>query len=161
MPATVEQQKVINSLVVNDMGVLPPKFRTVAGKFIIACNKDGLDIVPHETRRTQELQDIYFQIGASHAKDILHSWHGYDLAIDFKSKSKEWAVPDEYWQKVAKIANDHGLVSGIDFTTIKGGDPDHIQWMSLRGPWVSPTKNMQSLLALGKKNQVWEIVGAI
>lgn len=152
-------QKTINSLVICDIKTLAPRMHEMTLHGLDECERAGIDLVLHETRRVNALQEIYFKTGASRAKTIYNSYHGYDLAFDGKSKKHAWAVDADYWKLANSIFSTYGLVWGGIFKSIP--DPGHWQWTSLRDRWISPSKEMIDLLKAEHKQEVWQLVGAM
>lgn len=148
---------------------LAPKMQIVIASAIAACEALGLDPIVYETCRSQELQQWYFDHGASHASDALRAWHIYGLAVDVISKSREWKVWPEWnvslgtylggdelwWKPVCRIFKAHGLSWGGDWVHFK--DTPHWQWGRCK---PSPSDQAVLLYGAGGKQAVWSAVGA-
>lgn len=140
----------------NALGALAPKMRDAVEAVLRACEIAGLDAVVYETSRTQELQALYFLRGATHASNVLSSWHGYGLAADIVSRSKGWDVPRTWWDRLGAIAEAHGLDWGGRWPTLR--DYPHVQWGHCR---VSPSDRARELFAQGGSEAVWRECGAV
>jgi hypothetical protein len=90
----------------------------------------------------------------TNAKDASKSMHGYGLAVDIISKSKQWDAPPSFWNALATTAEKHGLVAGLRW---KMKDSPHIQWA---GVPVTPTADMVFARAASKTADLWAKVGA-
>jgi peptidoglycan L-alanyl-D-glutamate endopeptidase CwlK len=139
----------------HDLARLAPKMCAAVEAVLRDCEAAGLDAVVYETMRSQALQAVYFQRGASHASSVLHSWHAYGLAADIISRSKGWDVPQSWWERYGVIAKAHGLTWGGEWPTLR--DYPHVQWGRCR---VSPSDRARELLAEGGVEAVWAEVGA-
>lgn len=139
----------------HDLERLAPKMRAAVEAVLRACEVAGLDAVVYETSRTQALQAVYYQRGASHASNVLSSWHGYGLAADLISRSRGWDVQQTWWDHLGSIAEAHGLTWGGRWPTLR--DYPHMQWGRCR---VSPSDRARELMAQGGTEAVWREVGA-
>lgn len=138
------------------MARLAPKMRERVEAAVAECHSAGLDVEVYETWRPDELQQMYFEDGVTHAKSALYGWHGYGLAVDFKSATHGWDVDEAYWLRVAAICKNHGLDWGGNWKTIH--DTDHFQFGTLRS---SPSPRARALFAQGGVEAVWKEVGAM
>lgn len=121
----------IKTLRTDDIGLLAPKMREA----VLALLEDAKSVgdvggVPFdpdvfETWRPDELQRIYFQQGTTKASTAIYGWHFFGLAVDIISTSREWSVPEAWWQTLAHLAQKHGLDAGYHW---KHPDKPHLQW---------------------------------
>ena len=97
--------------VVQTLDVLAPSFAMAVSKAIADCAANGLDAMVYESYRSQDLQANYFARGrtivppdttVTNAASNLYSWHGYGLAVDVISRSKEWDKPESWFASVAE-----------------------------------------------------------
>lgn len=178
----------IARLRVNSLDVLAPQMRTRVLATLHECEGRGaklddgsgiaLDVVVHETLRTDELQRIYYEQGASKAPTARYSWHAYGLAVDVISRQYEWFTggaakerwPDavkceragnKWFAAVAEIAKRHGLKWGGDWRSLK--DYPHLYFGNCKD---SPSEVSRSTVAqyndpaVGRA-AVWKLVGAL
>jgi len=147
----------------NDLATLAPKFRDAVEKSIAECNAKGLDAIVYEAYRSQELQSLYYARGRSivpphstvtNAQSNLFSWHGYGLAVDVISRSKDWDRPESWFASVAEIFRANGCRWGGEW---KMKDLPHFQW-GLCKP--SPSDRARELISTVGMRSVWEAVGA-
>ncbi|MEO7085822.1 MAG: M15 family metallopeptidase [Gemmatimonadaceae bacterium] len=150
--------------VMQTLDVLAPKFRDAVSKAIADCNANGLDAIVYESYRSQELQANYYARGrtvipphdtVTNAQSNLYSWHGYGLAVDVISRSKEWDQPESWFASIAEYFRAAGCRWGGEW---KMKDLPHFQWAACK---PSPSDTARSLLASGGMRAVWEAVGAI
>ena len=101
----------------NSLDTLAPKFREAVEKSIADCAAKGLDAMVYEAYRSQELQNLYYCRGrtivpphttVTNAASNLFSWHGYGLAVDVISRSKEWDQPEAWFAQVAECFRANG-----------------------------------------------------
>lgn len=143
-----------------DTQCLAPKMSIAAQAAVIECNGQGWDAILYETCRSAELQQYYFDHGASKAQTIEHSWHGYGLAVDVVSRQHGWdlwgrSIPTAWETNVTRIFLSHGLKWGGDWPTFH--DYPHYQW----GPCKrSPSDIAVTLLRTSGRAAVWRAVGA-
>jgi D-alanyl-D-alanine carboxypeptidase len=147
----------------HDFAVLAPKFRVAVDRAIRAANDKGLDAIVYETYRSQQLQEAYYARGrtqvppvatVTNARSNLYSWHGYGLAVDVISKSKQWDVGADWFASVAECFRVEGCRWGGEW---KMKDLPHFQW----GPCKpSPSDMARQLYASGGLEAVWDAVGA-
>lgn len=143
---------------------LAPKFAAAVVAALEECNLMGLDAIVFETSRSDALAAVYYTRGrppsreypkpVTNAQTAAHSWHGYGLAVDVISASKEWSAGYEWFAKVAAIFKKHGCDWGGDWTQ---KDLPHFQWGKCK---PSPSSISQNLRAAGNLETVWRIVGA-
>lgn len=148
----------------SDLSLLAPKFRDAVESAIEECNANGLDAMVYEAFRSMELQTLYFARGrtiipphdtVTNASSNLYSWHGYGLAVDVISRSREWDVPWSWYASVAAIFKKHNCKWGGDW---KKPDLPHFQWGACK---PSPSHVARQLIASGGREAVWRAVGAM
>ncbi len=126
---------------------LHPDFQPIAKYFIeLTYGMDFSDIglpgymvMITETYRSIERQDLLFRKGGVTMAIAGQSWHNYGLAIDVTAKNPDtgdtlWELPNniknkvatEFYQKLAVIGKDLGLIWGGDFISIV--DMPHFEW---------------------------------
>lgn len=142
-----------------------PKFAQAVRDTIDDCHLHGLDAMVFETVRSNDLAKIYFKRGrpptdeyptpVTNAPDASWSWHGYGLACDIISQSREWSAGVDWFRRMGAIAKRHGLDWGGDWPH---PDYPHVQFGTLR---PSPSTVGRTLYAQGQIEEVWRIVGAI
>ena len=147
----------------HDLGVLAPKFQDAVQRALADCEERNLDVKAYETLRSQELQAIYYARGrtvipphytVTNASSNLYSWHGYGLAVDVISQSREWDVPDSWFQAVAESFAKFGCRWGGEW---KMRDLPHFQWGRCK---PSPSDLARQLILSGGVAAVWQAVGA-
>jgi hypothetical protein len=152
-----------NLRVHNDLTELAPLFRVAVENAIAECRRQGLDAIVYEAYRSQELQAEYFSRGrtkrpplqtVTNAPTNLQSWHGYGLAVDVISKSKQWSAGSEWFGKVAEIFKQNNCKWGGDW---KNADPPHFQWHLCK---ASPSDEAKRLIREKGAQAVWAAVGA-
>jgi hypothetical protein len=138
---------------------LAPLFVAAVDAALLECNANGDDAMVWETCRSQALQQWYYDHGASHAQNILRSWHGYGLAVDIVSRRHGWdlwGVQSTGWQqRVSGVFKRHGLSWGGDWTSFK--DWPHMQWGKCK---PTPSDRAVLLFAEGGAPAVWTACGA-
>ena len=149
--------------VTNTLETLAPKFKKAVEDAIEECNDAGLDAIVFETYRSKVLQELYYARGrtvippknkVTNASSNIYSWHGFYLACDVISKSKEWKRPESWFKQVADIFKSHGCKWGGDW---KSKDLPHMQWGKCK---PSPSDLARTLLASQGIRAVWKAVGA-
>ena len=146
--------------------LLAPAFRAAVEAAIAECNDatNHLDAMVYETYRSNELQAVYFQRGRSvkppltpvtNAQSNVFSWHGYGLAVDVIHRTKEWSVPEAWFEQVAVVFKKHGCKWGGDW---KARDLPHFQWGLCK---ASPSDRARELMRTQGVLAVWEAVGAL
>lgn len=153
-----------NSLRVhNELSELAPLFRVAVEKAIAECRREGLDAIVYEAYRSQELQAEYFSRGrtkrpplqtVTNAPTNLQSWHGYGLAVDVISKSRQWGAGTEWFRKVAAIFKQNNCKWGGDW---KNEDLPHFQWHLCK---ASPSDEARRMIREQGALAVWHAVGA-
>jgi peptidoglycan L-alanyl-D-glutamate endopeptidase CwlK len=156
---------VSSGLVVNrDFQALAPNFANAVRAALDECNRNGLDAFVYEAYRSQELQALYYARGrtvkppatpVTNASSNLYSWHGYGLAVDVISRSREWSVPDAWYRSVSEIFIRSGCRWGGGWTR---PDLPHFQWGHCR---PSPSDLAREIMGAEGKEGVWREVGAL
>lgn len=154
-----------SAMVNRSVGALAPLFAKAVVESIEECNAAGLDAIIFETLRSNALQAIYYARGrppsreyptpVTAAQTAAGSWHGYGLAVDVISASKEWAAGDHWFAQVAEIFEKHGLDWGGHW---RSPDRPHFQWGRCR---PSPSNIARRLHAEGHIEDVWRLVKAV
>jgi peptidoglycan L-alanyl-D-glutamate endopeptidase CwlK len=150
----------------NDHSLLAPAFAAAVRSAIAQCNDatNALDAMVYETYRSTELQAIYYQRGRSvkpphqpvtNAQSNMYSWHGYGLAVDVIHRTKQWDVPEAWFERVAAIFKEHNCKWGGDW---RQRDLPHFQWALCK---ASPSDRARELMRTGGVLAVWEAVGAL
>ena len=148
----------------NDIAELAPLFREAVERAIAQCGVRGLDAVVYEAYRTPELQAEYFSRGRSkrppfttvtNAPDNLYSWHGYGLAVDVISRSRQWNAPREWFAAVAEVFKANQCNWGGDW---KQADLPHFQWHLCK---ASPSPEARRMISTQGVVAVWRAVRAI
>lgn len=149
--------------VVNDLTFLAPRFAVAVKMAVAECKALGIEAMVYETYRTKALAEAYYAKGrttpgkiVTHAKDNVHSWHGFGLAVDVIHARKRWDAPDEWWRKMAGIFKRHGCHWGGDWQTFK--DLPHLQWDQCS---PAPDDEDRRLLETSGLLAVWERRNAI
>ncbi len=149
--------------VCNDLNKLAPQFRASVEAALLECQNAGLDAIVFETYRSNALAKLYYARGrtiipphqtVTNAPDNSYSWHGFSLAADFISKSKEWGASLEWFTEVANIFKKHNCKWGGNWTT---KDLPHAQWFRCK---PSPSNAARLVLREQGMEAVWKIVGA-
>lgn len=148
----------------NDLGLLAPRFSGAICLALQACENAGYDAIVFESYRSNELQELYYERGrtvippkniVTNAKTNIYSWHGFGLAVDIISKSKEWSQPHSWFKSVSDIFKQYDCKWGGDW---KQADLPHMQW-GLCKP--SPSDAARQLLQDAGQETVWRTVGAL
>ena len=148
----------------NSLDLLAPKFKLAVVASITACVADGLDAMVYETARSHELAVLYYAKGrtmippkekVTNAPDETYSYHGYGLAVDVISKTKQWNKPESWFAKVAVHFKANGCKWGGDWHM---KDLPHMQW-GLCKP--SPSTEARRILREEGLEALWKVVGAI
>lgn len=148
----------------HSLDLLAPKFKAAVVAALADCQSAGLDAVVFESARSHELAILYYARGrtvippkatVTNAPDETYSWHGYGLAVDVISKSKEWSRPASWFTKVADCFKAHGCKWGGDWHT---QDLPHMQWGQCK---PSPSTEARRLLREEGMQAVWNAVGAV
>jgi len=147
-----------------DLSKLAPQFRTAVIAALAECSASGYDAYVYEACRSDALQKVYYARGrtiippttpVTNANDASYSWHGYAMAADIISRSKQWDVPYEWFASVAAIFKKHGCNWGGDW---KKPDYPHFQFGTLR---PSPSIMARELYHQGNIQKIWSIAGAL
>ena len=153
------------AMVQRDLNALAPKFHADVQAALDECHATNLDAYVYEAVRSNALQQAYFDLGRTvvppeqtitNANSALYSWHGYGLAVDVISQSKQWDAGDGWFASVAAIFKRHGCAWGGDWISTLG-DIDHFQFGGLK---ASPSDEARALYARGGVEAVWDAVGA-
>jgi hypothetical protein len=157
-------------VVIDEPMRLAPMFARCICSVIDGMIDRGFDPHVYESERTDALQKHYYAQGRDRAGPIVtnartaqHSMHGFRLAADIISRSKQWAAPMAFWEALGQEAERVGLVWGGRWTSPR--DYPHVQWgtraSSVAVP-VSPTDEMRAILA-GPNGimGVWRALGAV
>ena len=149
---------------VHTLDGLAPQFREALVATLAACRAAGMDAIAFETTRSDALAQLYHKRGrpptaeyprpVTNAPDASWTWHGYSLAADIISESKEWDAGEAWFAKMATMAKAHGLKWGGDW---KQADLPHVQWGRCK---ASPSKVARDLYHAGQVAEVWRLVGA-
>jgi hypothetical protein len=189
----------INTLRISSVDYLAPGMRVRQLATVHDCEgqmvalPDGstiaLDMVLHETLRTNELQGIYYEQGATKAKTAEYSWHFFGLATDNISRAFEWFTgsaakalwPDEtlrercayaWFSRMAAIAERNGLKAGLRW---RSPDAPHLYFGTLKDTPSDLSRTTyhgafnraraggadDAAAALAGRQAVWRIVGAV
>ena len=149
--------------VVSSCDGLAPKFAAALVATIEQCHAEGLDAVIFETTRSDALAQVYYRRGrppsaefpspVTNAPDASWTWHGYGLAADIISASREWNAGQSWFTEMGRIAKANGLDWGGDWNH---PDLPHVQFGTLK---ASPSEQSRSLYP-GHIAEVWALVGA-
>jgi peptidoglycan L-alanyl-D-glutamate endopeptidase CwlK len=146
-----------------DLGKLAPRFRAAVQSALVDCAAAGYDAMVYEALRSQQLQAIYYARGRSvmppptpvtNAQSNLYSWHGFGLAVDVISRSRQWNQPESWFKAVADIFKKYGCAWGGDWTQ---ADLPHMQWGRCK---PSPSDLARELIGKQGMQAVWQAVGA-
>ena len=150
---------------VNSLDGLAPRFRDAVSRVLDQMRKAGFDPLVYETTRTDARQRYLYGFGRSYddgrgivtrSIGIDHTWHGFGLAVDIISASRQWAAPKAFWDALRAAAEEEGLAWGGDWPTMR--DLPHVQWgKPMRR---SPTWRAMQLKKQGGNEAVWQEVGA-
>jgi hypothetical protein len=152
-----------DAMVTSSLDLLAPQVRIAAAAALKECNDERLDAIAYETRRSDELQRIYYQRGrtvippsytVTNVASAQYGWHFFGLALDVISASKRWDVTPEWRHQVTEIFKRHGFAAGAEWPH---PDEPHYQWAKCRR---SPSDEARSLYAEGGLEAVWQAVGA-
>lgn len=148
-----------------DVSKLAPRFRAAVIAALNEMRAAGYDPIISETIRTNERQQFLYGFGrdyddgrgvVTNSQDVLHTWHGFGLAVDVISRSRQWDAPADFWQALGVAARDEGLVWGGDWPQFK--DKPHVQWGEPMRR--SPSAHAAELLEQGGLPAVWREVRA-
>lgn len=147
----------------NSLTLLAPKFALAVENALRDANADGLDAYVYESLRSHELAVLYYARGrtiipptktVTNAPDETWSWHGFSLAVDCISKSKQWDQPESWFKALSVHFARYGCKWGGDW---KQKDLPHFQW-GLCKP--SPSLVARTLLKTSGMTSVWNAVEA-
>ena len=144
--------------------LLAPEFGKAVERAIVDANDAGLDAFVYESLRSHELAVGYYARGrtvippqrtVTNAPDESYSWHGFGLAVDVISRSKEWDQPESWFRAVAEHFKRHGCRWGGEW---KQKDLPHFQFGGCK---PSPSAEARELLRTHGREAVWRRVGAL
>ena len=147
----------------NSLTIIAPQFADAVIQAIRYANAAGFDAVVYESLRSHELATLYYARGrtiippqkpVTNAIDETYSWHGFGLAVDVISKSKQWNQPESWFASVATYFAKFGCKWGGDW---KQKDLPHFQWGKCK---PSPSSVARNLLHTEGMTAVWVAVGA-
>jgi hypothetical protein len=147
----------------NALDLCAPKFEAAVLATLRGMQNDGFDPYVYETLRSNERAKWLHGFGrlydddrgiVTNATDALTGWHGFGLAADIISESKQWDAPDSFWSALGAHAAANALAWG-GFWKMK--DKPHVQPSNLRD---SPSNRARQLIAQGGLAAVWREVGA-
>lgn len=147
----------------SSLSLVAPKFALAVQNAIRDANAAGLDAYVYESLRSHELAVLYYARGrtiippyqtVTNATDEKNSWHGFGLAVDCISKSKQWNQPKSWFQELSLHFARYGCKWGGSW---KIKDLPHFQW-GLCKP--SPSSVARNLLATSGMSSVWSAVEA-
>jgi peptidoglycan L-alanyl-D-glutamate endopeptidase CwlK len=151
--------------VIRSLEGYPPKLVAALEAGLARCHTAGLDAFIYESFRSPELQALYYKRGrtvippkqkVTNARSNLYSWHGFYLAVDVISRSKEWGAGEEWFQEMAACMKAGKLLkAGIDW---KMHDMPHIQWGRCK---PSPSNLARTILQSRGMEAVHRAVGAL
>lgn len=165
--ATEVSHEAARKLVRKSLDELAPLMRLAVVSALAECEQEGAPVVVYEALRTHELAAMYYELGASMARNGFRTWHFYGLAVDVIHPSHGWAwwespgVDAMQWRdKVCRVFKKNGLDWGGDWRSFK--DRPHWQWGKCK---ASPTDVAVRLYndaggELAGRKAVWEAVGA-
>jgi peptidoglycan LD-endopeptidase CwlK len=145
---------------------LAPKFRANVEELLNRMREKGHDPMVVESLRTDARQKFLYGFGrdyddgrgvVTHSQDADESWHGFGLAVDIISRSKQWDAPPRFWADLGALAAALGLSWGGAWHSFK--DKPHVQ----HGPPMrqSPSPRAARLFAEGGYEAVWREVHAL
>ena len=155
------------AMVQRDLDGLAPKFHAAVQLALGGCHAANLDAVVYEAVRSDALQQAYYALGrtvvpptapVTNAASALYSWHGYGLAVDVISQSKQWTAGADWFHQVAQIFKRQGCEWGGDWLGNMSDDSDHFQFGGMK---PSPSSEARTLYASGGVEAVWRAVGAL
>ena len=148
----------------NSLSLVAPKFAAAVQNALRDANAAGMDAYVYESLRSHELAVLYYARGrtiipptqtVTNAPNELFSWHGFGLAVDCISKSKQWNQPESWFAELSIHFARYGCKWGGDW---KMKDLPHFQW-GLCKP--SPSSVARTLLATKGMQSVWSAVEAV
>lgn len=145
---------------------LAPRFHARVISVLSRMKADGYDPIVSESCRSNERQAWLYGFGrewddgrgvVTMAPTVLHTWHGYGLAVDVISQTRAWDASAHFWQSLGEAALAHGLAWGGSWARFT--DKPHIQFgIPMR---QSPSSRAAQLLADGGVRAVWAEVHAL
>jgi peptidoglycan L-alanyl-D-glutamate endopeptidase CwlK len=147
----------------SSLSLVAPKFAVAVQNALRDANAAGMDAYVYESLRSHELAVLYYARGrtiipphqtVTNATDEKNSWHGFGLAVDCISKSKQWNQPESWFKDLSVHFARYGCKWGGDW---KQKDLPHFQW-GLCKP--SPSSVARNLLATSGMSSVWSAVEA-
>lgn len=152
--------------VCRDVGLLAPGFYAKLRLLIAKMKVKGWNPVITETVRTPERQAWLYGFGrewddgrgvVTNAATNVKSWHGFGLAVDFKSGDHDWDdTPEQFWTDLALCAKAENLTSGSEW---RMKDKPHVQWWT-PGMRSAPSPLAAQLQEDGGNQLVWDILHA-
>jgi peptidoglycan L-alanyl-D-glutamate endopeptidase CwlK len=148
------------------LSCLAPRFSDALAAMIRQFTEAGYDPIVSESCRTSERQAWLFGFGrewddgrgvVTQAETNTTTWHGYGLAVDVISKSRQWDAPADFWKALGKFARANALAWGGDWPRFQ--DRPHVQWGEPMRQ--APSAHAAELLAAGGMVAVWREVGAV
>ena len=147
----------------SSLSLLAPKFAIAVQSALRDANTDGMDAYVYESLRSDALAKLYYARGrtiipptttVTNAPDSSWTWHGYSLAVDCISKSKQWDQPESWFKALSVHFARYGCKWGGDW---KMKDLPHFQWGICK---PSPSSVARTLLATSGMSSVWSAVEA-
>lgn len=150
-----------------DVSKIAPRFRAAVLRALDNMRTAGFDPSISEALRTNERQRFLYGFGRAYddaeprgvvtnSINAMHTWHGFGLAVDVISKSRQWDAPTAFWSALRACAEQEGLVSGGAWVHLT--DRPHVQWGAPMRR--SPSPHAAELFASGGLPAVWREVGA-
>jgi hypothetical protein len=150
-------------LVQSDRRLLAPRMEEQVRDFEQRCALSKQPIRVYETARTHQLARMYYQLGASKARDGWRTWHFYGAAVDLIHPTRAWAAwdspdqPDVDWRETVI---EHGKAIGLQW----GGDwksfKDYAHWQF---GTVKPSPSDEAIRLYRDEGivQLWKVIGAL
>lgn len=156
-------------MVQHDLGCTAPQFAGAMLRGLRTLSLAGVDAIPYETCRTNELAELYYLLGRSKAPNAWKTWHFYGLACDvihpvhgwawwpeWSTTRRAWVGGNPSWYTaVVRTLNAEGLAWGGHWASFK--DTPHFQWGRCR---ASPSPRARELYEAGGREAVWREVRA-
>lgn len=156
MTAPVEAEPARQSL----LSLVPAAVLVRYVEALRACRKDGLKVVPFETRRSPERQAWLYAQGRSRPGSIVTnsptlelSWHGVcalDSAFEKSDGTVFWPKSPSVWADFGAIMEAHGLAWGGRW---KRPDSPHVQAKNVP---VTPSAMDQVQIKMGGVRLLWD-----
>ncbi len=102
-----------SAVAVSDVRLLEPTFRAAVAAIVADALAEGVQLRVLETYRSQELQEAYYERGATQLRHV--GVHHYGLAADLGiivGGQVNWKAD---YSILARLAAKHGVVSGADW----------------------------------------------